>query len=147
VALRRDVGHILVVSASDEPDREDGVPMATGTDDAAVRALLELRAGLERTVSELTAAAERADQLVAQRRRGLSWYDIVSSEEPPLVIEAITRVLDELGELGSRFRREEALALQREDVNITRIGELFRVSRQRVSTLLHQAPARARPEH
>jgi hypothetical protein len=121
--------------------------MATGSDDAAVRALLELRAGLERTVSELAAAAERADQLIEQRRRGLTWYDIVSSEEPPLVIEAITRVLDELGELGSRFRREEALALQREDVNITRIGELFRVSRQRVSTLLHQAPARARTEH
>jgi hypothetical protein len=147
VALRRDVDHILVISVSDEPDREDGVPMATGSDDAAVRALLELRAGLERTVSELAAAAERADQLIEQRRRGLTWYDIVSSEEPPLVIEAITRVLDELGELGSRFRREEALALQREDVNITRIGELFRVSRQRVSTLLHQAPARARTEH
>jgi trimethylamine:corrinoid methyltransferase-like protein len=118
--------------------------MTEGTDDGAVRALLELRVGLERTISELGAAAERADQLVELRRSGKSWYDIVSSEEPPLVIEAITRALDELGELGSRFRREEALALKRENVSITRIGELFRVSRQRVSTLLHQAPADAR---
>jgi hypothetical protein len=116
--------------------------MTEGTDDGAVRALLELRAGLERTITELAAAAERADQLVELRSRGNSWYEIVSSEEPPLVIEAITRVLDELGELGSRFRREEALALKREDVSITRIGELFRVSRQRVSTLLQQAPVR-----
>jgi hypothetical protein len=147
VVVRRDVDHILVISTSDDPDMEDGARMATGTDDAAVRALLELRAGLERTISELTAAAERADQLIELRRRGLTWYDIVSSEEPPLVIEAISHVLDELGELGSRFRREEALALQREEVSITRISELFRVSRQRVSTLLHQAPARARTEH
>jgi hypothetical protein len=118
--------------------------MTEGTDDGAVRALLELRAGLERTISELGAAAERADQLVELRRSGKTWYDIVSSEEPPLVTEAITRALDELGELGSHFRREEALALKRENVSITRIGELFRVSRQRVSTLLHQAPAGAR---
>ena len=115
--------------------------MTNGTDDGAVRALLELRAGLERTITELGAAAERADQLVELRRRGRTWYEIVSSEKPPLVIEAITRALEELGELGSRFRREEALALKREDVTITRIGELFRVSRQRVSTLLHRAPA------
>jgi transposase len=117
-----------------------------GIEDGAVRALIELRAGLERTITELGAAAERADQLIELRRRGRSWYDIVSSEEPPLVIEAITGVLDELGELGSRVRREEALALQREDVSITRIGELFRVSRQRVSTLLHQIPARDQVE-
>jgi hypothetical protein len=121
--------------------------MGERADDDAVRALLELRAGLDRTVSELTTAAERADQLIELRRRGRTWVDIVSSEEPPLVIEAITRVLDELGELGSRFRREEALALHREQVSITRIGELFRVSRQRVSALLHQGPARARDEH
>jgi hypothetical protein len=114
--------------------------MGDGTDDRTVQALLELRAGLERTIAELAAAAERADQLVELRHRGHTWYDIVSSEEPPLVIEAITRVLDELGELGSRFRREEALALRRENVSITRIGELFRVSRQRVSTLLQQVP-------
>lgn len=116
--------------------------MGEESDDGAVRALLELRSGIERTITELTAAAERADQLVELRRSGRSWYDIVSSEEPPLVIEAVTRVLDELGELGGRVRREEALALQRENVSITRIGELFRVSRQRASALLQDRPAR-----
>ena len=120
--------------------------MGKDTDDGATQALVELRAGLERTIAELGGAAERADQLIELRRGGNSWYDIVSSEEPPLVIETITRVLDELGELGSRFRREEALALQRENISITRIGELFRVSRQRVSALLHQGPTRARDE-
>jgi hypothetical protein len=93
--------------------------------------------------SDLGAAAARADELIARRASGATWLDIVSKEEPPLVIETITRVLDELGELGSRFRREEALALQRENVSITKIGELFRVSRQRVSTLLHGTRSRA----
>jgi hypothetical protein len=115
-------------------------------DDGAVQALRELRAGLHRTIAELATAAERADQLLEQRRSGRSWLDIVSSEEPPLVIETITRVLNELGDLGNRFRREEALALQRENLSITRISELFRVSRQRVSVLLQNHPARPRVE-
>jgi transposase len=117
--------------------------MGRDTDDPAVQALVELRAGLERTIADLSAAAERADELIERRTGGVSWFDIVSAEEPPLVIETITRVLDDLGELGSRFRREEALALQREDVSITKIGELFRVSRQRVSTILQGTRSRA----
>lgn len=117
--------------------------MAGDTDDDAVKALLELKAGLDRTITALSAASSRADELIERRERGVSWYEIVSTEEPPLVIETITQVLDDLGELGSRFRREEALALQREDVSITKIGELFRVSRQRVSTLLQGTRSRA----
>jgi hypothetical protein len=106
-------------------------------DDGAVRALLALRAGLERTIGELSGAAERADQLIDLRRRGHSWFGIVSTEQAPLIVETLTRALEDLGELGSRFRREEALALQREGVTITRIGRLFRISRQRASALVN----------
>jgi hypothetical protein len=119
--------------------------MGRDTDDPAIAALVELRAGLERTIAALGASAARADELIERRTGGSSWYDIVSTEEPPLVIETITRVLDDLGELGSRFRREEALALQRENISITRIGELFRVSRQRVSALVHGGSTRGEP--
>jgi hypothetical protein len=38
---------------------------------------------------------------------------------------------------AGRFRREEALALHREGVTITRIGRLFRISRQRASALVN----------
>jgi len=117
--------------------------MGRDTDDPAVDALVELRSGLERTMVALNAASARAEQLIELRTAGVSWYDIVSTEERPLVVETISRVLDDLGELGSRLRREEALALQRENVSITRIGELFRVSRQRVSTILHGTRSRA----
>ena len=117
--------------------------MGRDTDDPAIQALVELRACLGRTIAELSAASVRADELIERRTGGASWYDIVLAEEPPLVVETISRVLDDLGELGGRFRREEALALQREDISITRIGELFRVSRQRVSTILQGTRSRA----
>jgi transposase len=110
-------------------------------DDDAVRALRELRAGLERTIAQLDAAARRADQLIEQRGDGRTWLEIVSAERPPLVVEAITRALDELGELGSQFRREEALALRRDGATVTQIGELFRVTRQRASALVQPRPA------
>jgi hypothetical protein len=108
------------------------------TNDPAIRALDDLRTQLDRTIVELRAAAERIDQLSRLRAAGHPWLDIVSAEERPLVVETISRALDDLGAVGGRFRREEALALQREDVSINRIGQLFGVSRQRISTLVRE---------
>ncbi|MDN5915849.1 MAG: hypothetical protein L0I76_12175 [Pseudonocardia sp.] len=105
-------------------------------DDDVVRALVELRTQLEHTVAELNAAAERADELIALRTDGRSWREIVFQEEPPLIIERISRALETLGGAGSRFRREEARALQRENLSITAIGKLFGVTRQRASMLV-----------
>jgi hypothetical protein len=109
-------------------------------EDAAVRALRELVAQLDRTTVELEAAAERAGQLIAARAAGRSWHEIVAAEQRPLIVETITRALEVLGDVGSRFRREEALALRRERLSITRISELFGVSRQRVSALVQERP-------
>jgi hypothetical protein len=111
--------------------------------DGALRALGELCDQLDRTVDDLQAAKERLRQLERSRTAGVSWTEIVSNENRPLVVETITAVLADLGETGSRFRREEARALHREKVSMTRIGELFGVSRQRVSTILRgQRPSR-----
>jgi len=112
--------------------------------DPAVAALLALDEQLERTIADLTAARERVVQLEKLREDGRTWHDIVSHEERPLVVEAVTRALDDLGTVGGRFRREEAMALQRESVSITRIGKLFGVSRQRVSAILQEG-LRLRP--
>jgi hypothetical protein len=106
------------------------------TDDPALRALEDLAVQLSRTIGDLRSARERLDELASLRRAGLSWTEIVSQEERPLVVETIARVLLDLGESGGRLRREEALALQREDLSITRIGRLFGVSRQRISAIL-----------
>lgn len=113
--------------------------MTQHPDDAAAQALVALIEQLERTTAELDAATERAHQLIEQRSSGQPWREIVSGEERPLIIERISRALDDLGAVGSRFRREEARALRDEQVSITEIGKLFGVTRQRASALV-QAP-------
>lgn len=112
----------------------------TGPADPAVSALRELGSQLDRTLADLAEARRRVDQLERLRADGMSWHEIVTQEERPLVVEAVTRALDDLGSVGGRFRREEARALHREDVSITRIGKLFGVSRQRVSAILQEPP-------
>ena len=104
--------------------------------DPTVRAIEELSAQIRRSIVDLQTADERLTHLAELRARGQSWLDIVSNESRPLVVETITHVLENLGETGGRFRREEALALQRENVSTYRIGQLFGVSRQRISALV-----------
>jgi predicted HTH domain antitoxin len=52
------------------------------------------------------------------------------------VVERISTVLAALSTAGHTWRREQAAALQSEQVSINRIAALFGVSRQRISALL-----------
>ncbi len=106
------------------------------TADGADQALDQLDQQLDRTIEDLRAAAERVRELQRLRAEGRSWYEIVASEEQPLIVEMISSAIDDLGAVGGRFRREQALALHREAVTISRIGQLFGVSRQRASVLV-----------
>jgi hypothetical protein len=115
--------------------------VAEHDDDPAVAALDELGEQLDRTIAELAMARVRVTQLARLRVSGLSWCEIVECEERPLVVETVSRALDDLGTVGGRFRREEALALQREDMSISRISRLFGVTRQRVSALVQERAA------
>jgi hypothetical protein len=112
----------------------------------ADQALDRLDRQLDRTIEDLRAAADRVHELQRLRAEGRSWYEIVANEEHPLIVEMISYAIDDLGAVGGRFRREQALALHREAVTISRIGQLFGVSRQRASVLVRSrredAPAR-----
>jgi hypothetical protein len=101
-------------------------------------ALQELVAELDRCIEELTQARGRAEELLIQRRSGHSWTEIVSGESRPLVVERISTVLASLARAGSSWRREQAAALQGEDVSINRIAAMFGVTRQRISALLRE---------
>jgi hypothetical protein len=116
--------------------------MHVRTEDSADQALDQLSRRLDRTIEGLRAAAERVHQLQQLRAQGRTWYDIVANEDHPLIIEMISYTIDDLGAVGARFRREQALALRREDVTISRIGQLFGVSRQRASVLVRPRPKR-----
>ncbi|MEX5717593.1 hypothetical protein [Geodermatophilus maliterrae] len=123
------------VAAAERGAREPGVG-----EDTAFLALEQLLQEIDRCAVELQGARERAEQLLAERRAGHSWLEIVSAEARPLVVERITTVLSALSGAGSSWRRAQARALQDERVSINRIASLFGVTRQRISALLREGP-------
>ncbi len=110
---------------------------ANGSATAALEALVT---ELETCIGRLQHAHARAQRLLEQRRQGLPWFDIVTDESRPLIVESISSVLASLTSAGYVFRREQARALHDEDVSINRIAALFGVSRQRISALLRTDP-------
>ena len=106
--------------------------------DPAERALASLVTELDRCTEELALARERAETLLRERRSGRTWTDIVSGESRPLVVERISTVLATLARAGHSWRREQASALQGENVSINRIAAMFGVTRQRISALLKE---------
>jgi hypothetical protein len=118
-----------------EPVADSTTP--TG-DDAAARALEGLVTELDACIAELQRARTRSKTLLEKRRTGRPWLDIVTGEARPLVVESISTVLSSLATAGHAWRREQASALQREQVSINRIAALFGVTRQRISALLRE---------
>ncbi len=106
--------------------------------DVAQAALTRLVTELDRCVAELERARVRAEHLLRERSAGRPWLQMVSEEARPLVVESISAVLARLAKAGHQWRREEAAALQREQVSINRIAALFGVTRQRISALLRE---------
>jgi hypothetical protein len=113
--------------------------------DAAERALQSLVTELDQCVAELTQARERAERLLRHRRDGRGWLEIVTGESRPLIVERISTVLASLSAAGHEWRREQAAALQAEQVSINRIAAMFGVTRQRISALLKEPDADGDP--
>jgi hypothetical protein len=115
------------------------------SDDAVLAALNDVISALEASTRRNQAALTRAESMVEQRRTGRPWRDIVEAEQRPLVVELMTESLDALLEAGSRLRRAKARALHDDGVTMAAIGQLFGVTRQRVSTLIRPPTVRVRP--
>ena len=106
--------------------------------DEVLAALDELVRVLEENKVRNERAVERARLIRDQRLSGKSYREIVSGEEPPLVVELATQSLEALMAAGARFRRAEARALHEDGMTMERIAALFGVTRQRVSALLRR---------
>lgn len=107
-------------------------------DDPAERALAGLVTELDRCIAELERARTRAGTLLRERDAGRPWLELVTAESRPLVVESISTVLGALATAGHAWRREQAIALQDEQVSINRIAALFGVTRQRISALVRE---------
>jgi hypothetical protein len=129
-AVRRTAGSRMAGS----PKRAATAPAT----DPAERALETLVTELDACIAELQHARSRSTILLDKRRSGLPWLEIVTGETRPLVVERISTVLGSLATAGHAWRREQASALQGEDVSINRIAALFGVTRQRISALLRE---------
>ena len=123
------------------PSADDGIHVAGSPKraaDPATRALESLLTELDACIAELQRARARSATLLEKRRSGRPWLEIVTSEARPLVVESISTVLGSLATAGHAWRREQASALQAEDVSINRIAAMFGVTRQRISALLRE---------
>lgn len=123
--------------------REEGSPVpaegeTTSPADAATVALGHLLKELDSCIEELERARRRARRTLEARKIGRPWLEIVTAEDRPLVVESISSVLGSLARAGHAFRREEAHALQAENISINRIAALFGVTRQRISALVRE---------
>lgn len=110
-------------------------PAAAG--DPVLAALAEVVETAEYSRGTLDRLATRAHELRAGRAQGLSYSEIVTATDGPLVIELVTDLIDNFLNTGSKLRRAEARALYAEGLTMEKISLLLRVSRQRVSAIIH----------
>jgi hypothetical protein len=101
-----------------------------------LQALDDLEGALARTVELTERMRERIGYLRRECASGRPLPEVVTAEEPPLIVQLLTESANILHTYGTRVRRTEARALHHEGVTMDAIARLFGVSRQRVSALL-----------
>lgn len=98
-------------------------------------------------MAELVAAAEQMEQVIAVLHdrvptarscvaAGVPFVEVVELLERPLTGEILYEALNRFAAAGTRCRRVLATALRREGRTLQQIGDLWGISRQRVSELL-----------
>lgn len=108
--------------------------------EAFMEALGDLDQALDTSVEMTRRMKERIAELRAAEAAGHSLRDIVPNEKAPLIVQLLTESTNLLNAYGNRVRRTEARALHAEGMTMDEIARLFGVTRQRVSTLLREAP-------
>lgn len=117
-------------------DRSGWQTAAMTDNDQVLDALEQLLTTLEQVDRSIGTIHDRAEHLLQLRAEGEDYLAIIDQEQRPLIVEVLTDMISELHEASSGFRRAEARALHREGVTMDRIGQLFGVTRQRISALL-----------
>lgn len=108
--------------------------MPVGDEDAA--ALEEVADQIETAAAEEHAAAAAVRELAAQRRKGHSWMHIAERGSLRAALGSIGKGVQSLRSGAARLRRTAARGLVAEGASTRRIGALFGVSHQRVSSIV-----------
>lgn len=115
-------------------------PLVTKLKDRArlVKRLSELEAALGDNIERSTEIQRRVVAFHAAIDNGAEVTALVEDEEQPRTVEMLSENLAILEDVGSSFRQSLAQALRSEGMTIHTIGQLFGVTRQRISALLKQ---------
>ena len=114
--------------------------MATDRDQF-FEALDQLARALDESFEMTGRMKERIRQLQQAGGSGRPLREIVSREDPPLLVQLLTESSALLQSCGTQVRRTEVRTLYSEGMTMDEIAELFGVSRQRVSALLRESRA------
>lgn len=115
------------------------------TQDPTLLALENLLDAAQQVAHLTEEVAARAAYIRACRREGRSYREIVSGGRSPLIAGVLTPHIRRLEAASTRFRQAEAAALHEEGMTMEEIGQLFGLTRQRVSALVRGAPAAPAP--
>jgi hypothetical protein len=114
--------------------------------DAALDALTALSEVAASSADELSHLDDEFTDMRRRRMGGWSWQRILSASGSANPMSAVARIVDNLGRAGGGFRRSLIRALQKEGMQVTEIGKLLGVSRQRASELFHRGPKKSAKE-
>ncbi|HEV3354386.1 MAG TPA: hypothetical protein VG076_15770 [Acidimicrobiales bacterium] len=106
-------------------------------DDKLLAALVEAVGVLEEVGRGSGQIAAKAQALVAQRREGRRWDEILCAEEVPRLTALLSDSSEAIGRVNSRVRRAQTDVLYEQGLAMHRIGELLGITRQRVAVLLN----------
>lgn len=102
-----------------------------------VDALRELSVAAQENIDRWQLVKVRSDHLLSELAGGASLVELVEAEQRPRIVELITENIANLETVGGAVRRSQAEALRAHGLTLAAIGDLFGVSRQRVSELLN----------
>lgn len=114
-------------------------PEALG-EDPVLAALADLVNAAGQMAEATTLITTRAAHIRTWRQQGRSYRDIIDADKGPLIAERLTETIARFEAAGTRFRQAEARALWKEGMTMAEIGARFRLTRQRISALVHTAP-------
>jgi hypothetical protein len=99
-------------------------------------ALRNLREAVNDNLARTTEILERLDHFEAHLAAGHSVTSAVVDEPAPRIVEMLSLNMAVLETCGAEFRTAQARSLHQEGMTMDVIGELFGVTRQRISALL-----------